>query len=108
MTVLTRRLNRRETVLSAHALWISGKFSGELLVGNFGNGRINTFAATPDGWEPRGPMKGTDHRPVFIDGLWGIGFGNGGASGPLTTLYFAAGPADETEGLFGSITAPAG
>jgi uncharacterized protein (TIGR03118 family) len=83
-----------------------GKFSGELLVGNFGNGRINTFAASPDGWEPRGPMKGTDHRPVFIDGLWGIGFGNGGASGPLTTLYFAAGPADETDGLFGSITAP--
>jgi uncharacterized protein (TIGR03118 family) len=83
-----------------------GKFSGDLLVGNFGNGRINAFASTPDGWEARGPMKGTDHRPIFIDGLWGIGFGNGGASGPLTTLYFAAGPAEETEGLFGSITAP--
>jgi len=83
-----------------------GKFSGELLVGNFGNGRINAFAPTPDGWEPRGPMSGTDHRPIFIDGLWGIGFGNGGGSGPLTTLYFAAGPAGETEGLFGSITAP--
>ena len=84
-----------------------GKFSGDLLVGNFGNGRINAFAWTPNGWVPRGPMKGTDHRPIFIDGLWGIGFGNGGASGPLTTLYFAAGPEDETEGLFGSITAPA-
>ena len=35
-----------------------------------------------------------------------IGFGNGGASGPLNTLYFAAGPEDETEGLFGSITPP--
>jgi len=83
-----------------------GKFSGDLLVGNFGNGRINAFAPTPGGWEPRGPMKGTDHRPIFIDGLWGIGFGNGAASGPLTSLYFAAGPAEETEGLFGSITAP--
>jgi len=83
-----------------------GKFSGDLLVGNFGDGRINAFAPTPDGWLPRGPMKGTDHRPILIDGLWGIGFGNGGASGPLTSLYFAAGPAGETEGLFGSITAP--
>ena len=83
-----------------------GKFSGDLLVGNFGNGRINAFAPTPDGWVAVGPVKGTDHRPIFIDGLWGIGFGNGGGSGPLTTLYFAAGPADETEGLFGSITAP--
>ena len=83
-----------------------GKFSGDLLVGNFGNGRINAFAPTPDGWVALGPMKGTDHRPIFIDGLWGIGFGNGGASGPVTSLYFAAGPAEETEGLFGSITAP--
>jgi uncharacterized protein (TIGR03118 family) len=83
-----------------------GKFSGDLLVGNFGNGRINAFAPTSDGWVPVGPVKGTDHRPIVIDGLWGLGFGNGGAAGPLTSLYFAAGPAHETEGLFGSITAP--
>lgn len=83
-----------------------GKFSGDLLVGNFGNGRINAFAPTSGGWVPAGPVKGTDHRPITIDGLWGLGFGNGGASGPLTSLYFAAGPAGETEGLFGSITAP--
>ena len=83
-----------------------GKFSGDLLVGNFGNGQINAFALTDDGWEALGPVKGTDHRPIFIDGLWGIGFGNGCASGPLNTLYFAAGPEDETEGLFGSITPP--
>jgi len=43
---------------------------------------------------------------VGVIGLWGIGFGNGGASGPLTSLYFAAGPAGESGGLFGSITAP--
>ena len=84
-----------------------GKFSGDLLVGNFGNGRINAFAPTPGGWVAAGPVKGADHRPIAIDGLWGIGFGNGGASGPLTTLYFAAGPAGESEGLFGSITPPA-
>jgi hypothetical protein len=36
---------------------------------------------------------------------WGIGFANGVNAGPTTTLFFAAGPDDETHGLFGSITA---
>ena len=80
-----------------------GKFSGDLLVGNFGDGRIHAFARTASGWEERGVLKGPDHRPISIDGLWGIGFGNGAASGPKSTLYFAAGPEDETEGLFGKI-----
>ena len=83
-----------------------GKFSGDLLVGNFGDGRIHAFAWTSDGWEARGVVKGTNQRPVTIDGLWGIGFGNGAASGPRNVLYFAAGPDDEEHGLFGSITAP--
>ena len=83
-----------------------GKFSGHLLVGNFGDGRIHAFRNGDNGWEPHGVMKGTDHRPIEIDGLWGIGFGNGATSGPTNTLFFAAGPDDETHGLFGSITAP--
>ena len=83
-----------------------GKFSGDLLVGNFGDGRIHAFRKGEDGWEEHGVMKGTDHRPIEIDGLWGIGFGNGAASGPTNTLFFAAGPDEETHGLFGSITAP--
>jgi uncharacterized protein (TIGR03118 family) len=83
-----------------------GKFSGDLLVGNFGDGRIHAFRVSADGWEEQGVLKGTDHRPIAIDGLWGIGFGNGAAAGPTNTLFFAAGPEDETEGLFGSITAP--
>jgi uncharacterized protein (TIGR03118 family) len=83
-----------------------GKFSGDLLVGNFGDGRIHAFRKGEDGWEEHGVMKGTDHRPIEIDGLWGIGFGNGAAAGPTNTLFFAAGPDEETHGLFGSITAP--
>jgi uncharacterized protein (TIGR03118 family) len=84
-----------------------GKFSGDLLVGNFGDGRIHAFKWTAeDGWEAHGVLKGTDHRPISIDGLWGIGFGNGVGSGPTNTLFFAAGPDDETHGLFGSITPP--
>jgi len=81
-----------------------GKFSGDLLVGNFGDGRINAFAWTPDGWEARGHLKTANHQPLVIDGLWGIGFGNGSGSGPITTLYFAAGPDDESHGLYGSVT----
>ena len=83
-----------------------GKFSGDLLVGNFGDGRIHAFRHTSSGWEARGVMKGTNHRPIEIDGLWGIGFGNGAQSGPTNTLFFAAGPDDEAHGLFGSITKP--
>ncbi len=83
-----------------------GRFSGDLLVGNFGDGRINAFAWDGHEWEGRGTLKGMNHRPITIDGLWGIGFGNGSGSGPTTTLYFAAGPGGEAHGLFGSISVP--
>ncbi len=82
------------------------RFGDHLLVGNFGDGRINGYRPSGDGWEARGHLKGTDHRPLVIDGLWGIGFGNNGGAGPSTSMYFAAGPDDEAHGLFGSITAP--
>jgi len=81
-----------------------GRFSGQLLVGNFGNGRINVFDATT--FEPKGHLKGTDGHAIVIDGLWGIGFGNGGNAGPATTLFFAAGPNDEEDGLFGRLDPP--
>jgi len=50
-------------------------------------------------------LRDSSGRTISIDGLWGIGFGNNGTAGPSTTLYFAAGPNDEADGLFGSITA---
>jgi uncharacterized protein (TIGR03118 family) len=87
------------------------RFGGHLLVGNFGDGRINGYRASDGSWEARGHLKGTDHQPIVIDGLWGIGFGNNdgtnnGGAGPTSTLFFAAGPDDESHGLFGSIAAP--
>ncbi len=82
-----------------------GAFGGDLLVGNFGDGRINAFAWTGSGWEARGHLKTANHHPLVVDGLWGIGFGNGSGSGPTTSLYFAAGPDDEAHGVFGAITA---
>jgi uncharacterized protein (TIGR03118 family) len=81
------------------------RFGGHLLVGNFGDGRINGYRPTASGWEARGHLKDANHHPIVIDGLWGIGFGNNAGAGPASTLYFAAGPEAETEGLFGSIAA---
>ncbi len=81
-----------------------GKFSGDLLVGNFGDGRINAFAPDTSGhFTHVGELTDTSGQPITIDGLWGIGFGNGAASGPTTALYFAAGPDGEAHGLFGRI-----
>jgi len=81
-----------------------GRFSGKLLVGNFGDGRINVF--DPATFEPKGHLKGTDGKAIVIDRLWGIGFGNNGTAGPATTLFFAAGPDDEEHGLFGRLDPP--
>ena len=51
-------------------------------------------------------MLNASASPIVIDGLWGLSFGSGGtASGPATTLFFSAGPNDEADGLFGTLTA---
>lgn len=83
-----------------------GVFSGDVLVGNFGNGRISAYKDLGGGkWVYKGQLRHGDQTLITIDGLWAIAFGNGAASGPATSLYFGAGPSDESHGLFGSITA---
>jgi uncharacterized protein (TIGR03118 family) len=82
-----------------------GRFSGDLLVGNFGDGTINAYAPEGGTWAHRGQLRTADHKPVLIDGLWGLGFGNGSGSGATNALYFTAGPDDESHGLFGRIEA---
>jgi uncharacterized protein (TIGR03118 family) len=84
-----------------------GRFSGDLLVGNFGDGQINAYEEMANGrFEHRGELRGTDGKPISIDGLWALQFGHGSANnGPTNTLFFTAGPNDESDGLFGSITA---
>jgi uncharacterized protein (TIGR03118 family) len=79
-----------------------GEFSGALLVGNFGDGRINAFS--PDTGNLLGQLNDTFGNPMTIDGLWGLNFGNGAHQAPMTTLFFTAGIAHESHGLFGSIT----
>jgi uncharacterized protein (TIGR03118 family) len=87
-----------------------GKFGGDLLVGNFGDGRIHAFDLKVGGnGENRqdGLLHSTDGQPIEIDGLWALQFGNGAAAGPKETLFFTSGPFDEQHGLFGTLT-PAG
>jgi uncharacterized protein (TIGR03118 family) len=88
-----------------------GRFSGDLLVGNFGDGRIHAFVPTTltsDGeFEAVGLLHSSAGKPIQIEGLWALQFGHGtaavGPNGLTTTLFFTAGPADEDHGLFGSI-----
>jgi uncharacterized protein (TIGR03118 family) len=88
-----------------------GKFSGQLLVGNFGDGRINAFALQSDGtFEATGPLHSASGPPLHIEGLWALQFGkdttNSGTSsnGNSNQLFFTAGPDDEDGGLFGFLT----
>lgn len=78
-----------------------GKFKNDLLVGNFGNGYINAF--TP-ALAHAGVLKTSAHKPIKIDGLWGLIVGNGGSGGDSSDIYFTAGPNKEADGLFGSLS----
>ena len=84
----------------ARASFGFGRFSGDILVGNFGNGKINAFDS--DG-NFLGTLKDGTGKAVVIDGLWTLTLG-GGRNSSSDTLYFTAGPNAETDGLFGTIT----
>jgi uncharacterized protein (TIGR03118 family) len=78
-----------------------GKFSGMLLVGNFGDGTINAFDTKNNTFA--GQLRSGNGQALVIDGLWGIAFGNDFRAQPANTLFFAAGPNDESDGLYGTI-----
>jgi uncharacterized protein (TIGR03118 family) len=78
-----------------------GAFSGDLLVGNFGDGHISAFNPTTGAF--LGQLTDAAGKPIAIDGLWGLEFGQGGASGNTNTLFFTAGINGENNGLFGSL-----
>jgi uncharacterized protein (TIGR03118 family) len=83
-----------------------GRFGGDVLIGNFGDGTINAYEELSSGqFVYRGQLRAADSKPIVIDGLWALEFANGGPSGSPNTLFFTAGPDDETNGLFGSIMA---
>ena len=79
-----------------------GKFSGRVLVGNFGDGRISAYdVATGD---LKGQLRQPNGRAIEVDGLWGLSFGNGVLKQFVNVLFFTAGPNDEQHGLYGRIS----
>jgi len=78
-----------------------GKFAGDLLVGNFGDGTISAFDLKNDKFV--GKLDGVDGKPISIGDLWALTPGNGGAAGSKGDIYFTAGVQDESFGLFGAI-----
>ena len=80
-----------------------GAFSGMLLVGNNGDGKINAYDPTTGA--SQGAMQDPSGAPIVIDELWGLRTGNGASGGDANAVYFAAGPGDEQHGLFGSFQA---
>ena len=98
-------LNSPWGVAIAPANW--GAFGGAVLVGNFGDGRINAFNAVNGNF--LGVLKDASGSPISITGLWAIAFGNGGNGGDVNTLYFVAGvPSGSSaqRGLLGSLAPP--
>jgi uncharacterized protein (TIGR03118 family) len=79
-----------------------GTLAGKLLVGNFGNGKINAF--DPATLEFTATLATANGKPLAIPGLWGLIPGNDGKAGSSKAIYFSAGPKQETGGLFGSLT----
>lgn len=78
-----------------------GGFAGDILIGNFGNGHINVYSPTGEFLDK---LRDEHGQAIVIDGLWTLRVGNGGNGGSANAVYFTAGPNDEHDGLFGSLT----
>jgi uncharacterized protein (TIGR03118 family) len=78
-----------------------GTFSGALLVGNFGDGKINAYDAAAG--TPLGILADTGSGAAAAPGLLGIAFGNDADSQPHNALFFAAGPNGGADGIYGRI-----
>ena len=104
---LIRRFASEGTLDSPWGLTLApanfGTFSNALLVGNFGDGRINAFNALTGRF--LGQLQSGNANAIAINGLWGLAFGNGFSAGNTNTLFFTAGFNDEANGLFGTIVA---
>jgi len=75
--------------------------AGQLLIGNFGDGVINTF--DPMTGNHLGTMSLSSGKQLVIPGLWSLAFGNGAANQPASTLFYTAGPNNQVDGVFGGV-----
>jgi uncharacterized protein (TIGR03118 family) len=78
-----------------------GSFSGDLLVGNFGDGLINVY--DPSDLSFIGTLTDSKQKPIKIDGLWALLPGNGVEAG-TDEVIFSDGPDDEKHGLLGTLS----
>lgn len=109
---LVRRLARHGALNSPWGIEVAprgfGKLSGKLLIGNFGDGRINAFDWDGDSE----PVRNEHGKPLVIEGLWSIvardvpkatGDGDGDGDDFDHLLFFSAGPGGESHGLLGQL-----
>jgi uncharacterized protein (TIGR03118 family) len=103
---LLQRLVSRDKLDSPWAVTMApstfGTFGGDILVGNFGDGRINAYDPTTG--EHVGQLSSQAGGPITIDGLWGLRFAPATPGAGPNTLFFTAGINHEADGLFGEIT----
>jgi uncharacterized protein (TIGR03118 family) len=78
-----------------------GVFSELLLIGNFGDGRIHAY--DPDTGALLGTATDASGRPIEIDGLWALVFGNDSSNAARNQLFFTAGPGGERHGALGRL-----
>jgi uncharacterized protein (TIGR03118 family) len=106
--IFVKRLVSRGALNSPWGMTVApagfGPFGGDLLVGNFGDGRIHAYKLFSGFGQ--GALLNEKRMPIQIDGLWGLIFGTP-STGGTGTLLFSAGINDEADGLVGSIN-PAG
>ena len=79
-----------------------GELGGTLWVGNFGNGQINAY--DPQTGRFINKVRDPHGQALVIDGLWSLQVGNGANGGDANSIYFTAGPNDEQDGIFGSLS----
>jgi uncharacterized protein (TIGR03118 family) len=77
-----------------------GEFSNDILIGNFGNGKISA-------WDPKTGnfidwIRDGSGKTIKLGSLWALTFGGGMTASPQT-LYFTTGLVDEGDGLFGTL-----
>jgi uncharacterized protein (TIGR03118 family) len=102
--LLERRLVSRGPLNAPWGLEIApasfGKFAGDLLVGNFGDGRIT--AVDRRSGHVDGQLRDLRGKPIEIDGLWALLRGTA-TTGGTEAVWFSAGPNEEADGLVGQI-----
>ena len=83
-----------------------GALANDLLVANFGDNNI--VALDPNTGEFIDYLRNADGKPLAVEGVWALTFGNGVSLGDAKALYYSAGPNKEFDGVFGRINAASG